>query len=78
MKTNTDQGLGVSIPWVGTGSPRKAVEGMLNLLAATMIIRPWDYSPIVMLRCLQDCSYFVGVTANNKELIEEFMNECIQ
>ena len=66
------------ITWSEAGSMKEIVEGVLNYTASLYMVRPWDYSGLVMLRCLHDVGYFAITSRNAKEqrdLAMEFVEE---
>ena len=83
MARSADDGTGgmtidTFITWAEAGTMKEIVEGVLNYTAALYMIRPWDYSGLVMLRCLHDVGYFAITSRNAKEqrdLAMEFVEE---
>ena len=83
MARQADDGRGgmtidTFITWSEAGSMKEIIEGVLNYTASLYMIRPWDYSGLVMLRCLHDVGYFAITSRNAKEqrdLTMEFVEE---
>ena len=83
MARHTDDGEGgmtidTFVTWAEAGSMKEIVESVYNYTAALYMVRPWDYSGLVMLRCLHDVAYFAITSRTAKEqrdLALEFVEE---
>ena len=66
--------------WEEADTIKDLLDGLFNLAAATFQIRPWDWSPLVILRVSHECGYFSGCSKSRpeqKRILEEFINECL-
>ena len=66
--------------WEEASSMKEVMDGLLNIMAATFMIRPWDYSPMVILRVIHESSYFSGCTDSKEQqrrAMETFINEAL-
>ena len=66
--------------WEEASSMKEFMDGLLNIMAATFIIRPWDYSPMDILRVIHESSYFSGCTDSKEQqrrAMETFINEAL-
>ena len=66
--------------WEEASSMKEVMHGLLNIMAATFIIRPWDYSPMDILRVIHESSYFSGCTDSKEQqrrAMETFINEAL-
>ena len=66
--------------WEEASTMKEVMDGLLNIMAATFMIRPWDYSPMVILRVIHECSYFSGCTDSKEQqrrAMETFINEAL-
>ena len=66
------------VTWNEAGTVKEMVEAVLNYLASIFMIRPWDYSGLVILRCLHDVSFFAltsRTAREQKDLVSEFVEE---
>ena len=66
--------------WEEADTIKDLLDGLFNLAAATFQIRPWDWSPLVILRVSHECGYFSGCSKSRQEqkrILEEFINECL-
>ena len=65
------------VTWAEAGSVKEIVEAVHNYTAALFMVRPWDYSGLVILRCLHDVAFF-AITSRSpkeqKELVLEFID----
>ena len=66
--------------WEEADTIKDLLDGLFNFAAATFQIRPWDWSPLVILRVSHECGYFSGCARSKheqKRILEEFINECM-
>ena len=66
--------------WEEADNIKDLLDGLYNLVAAVFQIRPWDWSPLVILRVSHDCGFFSGCSSSKsqqKRILEEFINECL-
>ena len=83
MARHADDGEGgmtidTFVTWAEAGSMKEIIESVFNYTAALYMVRPWDYSGIVMLRCLHEIGYFAITSRTAKEqrdLAMEFVEE---
>ena len=72
--------LSLSEPWEDSADIKEVVDGLFNIQAGVFMIRPWDWTPMVIHRVLHEVSYFSGCSntrAQQKELVEDFINEAL-
>ena len=66
------------ITWNEAGTVKELIEAVMNYAAATFMIRPWDYSGLVLLRCLHEVNFFALTSRDVREqrdLISEFVED---
>ena len=66
------------VTWNEAGSVKEMVESVLNYAAVVFMVRPWDFSGIVLLRCLHEVNFFALTSRTAKEqrdLVSEFVED---
>ena len=58
--------------WKEASSMKEVIDGLLNIMAAKFMIKPWDYSPMVILRVIHESSYFSGCTDSKEQKSHSF------
>ena len=67
------------ISWNEAGTVKEMVQAVLNYTAAVFMVRPWDFSGLVLIRCLHDVNFFALTSRSAKEqrdLVSEFVEDC--
>ena len=67
------------VSWNEAGTVKEMVQAVLNYAAAVFMVRPWDFSGLVLIRCLHDVNFFALCSRDSKErrdLVSEFVEDC--
>ena len=70
----------VSSRWQDANDCNEIVEALLNYTSCVFMVRPWDWTGIVLLRACHDMCYFGRVTTcarAQRTVMESFIDEVI-